>query len=181
MSLEQGSMFSSELPKFHKAGPLQTKSNVSRPTKHFKSQTLFLRVLGIQSSWILLNMVNHSLVSDLKKMTNMRYGQGGHPGWFVRVPPYEISVFLMNHIFFLRNEIIPWGKKRSALFQIQNWEKSSFFNTLVNAFAQLYANMWQGGPWFYRVNEIRGKFWFQRSTHIYWLKSSILGWATQMW
>ena len=30
-------------------------------------------------------------------------GQGGHPGWFVRVPPYEISVFLMNYIFFLRN------------------------------------------------------------------------------
>ena len=27
-------------------------------------------------------------------------GQGGHPGWFVRVPPYEISVFLMNYIFF---------------------------------------------------------------------------------
>ena len=47
-------------------------------------------------------------------------GQGGHPGWFVRVPPYEISVFLMNYIFFLRNEIISWGKKHSALFQTHN-------------------------------------------------------------
>ena len=27
-------------------------------------------------------------------------GQGGYPGWFVRVPPYEISVFLVNYFFF---------------------------------------------------------------------------------
>ena len=27
-------------------------------------------------------------------------GQGGHPGWFVRVPPYEILVFPANFIFF---------------------------------------------------------------------------------
>ena len=47
-------------------------------------------------------------------------GQGGHPGWFVRVPPYEISVFLMNYIFFLRNEIISRGKKHNALFQTHN-------------------------------------------------------------
>ena len=46
---------SSEIPKFHKAGPLQTGSNASQP-----SQTLFWRVVGIQTSWILLNMVNHS-------------------------------------------------------------------------------------------------------------------------
>ena len=32
-----------------------------------KSQLLFLRVLGIQTSWILLNMVNHSLVSHFQK------------------------------------------------------------------------------------------------------------------
>ena len=34
----------------HKAVPLQTGSNVFRPTKHFKSQTLFFRVLGTQTS-----------------------------------------------------------------------------------------------------------------------------------
>ena len=33
--------------------PLQTGSNASWPTKLFKSQTFFLRVLGIQTSWIL--------------------------------------------------------------------------------------------------------------------------------
>ena len=51
---------SSELPIFPKAGPLQTGSDAARPTKHFKSQTSSLRVLGIQTSWILLNMANHS-------------------------------------------------------------------------------------------------------------------------
>ena len=56
-----------EIPKFYKAGPLQTGSNASRPTKKIKSQTLFWRVLGIQSSWILLNMVNHSTTSHFQK------------------------------------------------------------------------------------------------------------------
>ena len=65
-------------------------------------------------------------------------GDKSGQGWFVRVSPYEISVFLMNYIFFLRNEIISWGKKHTALFQTHNWEKPSFFNTLVNA--QLYGN-----------------------------------------
>ena len=46
---------------------------------------------------------------------------------FVRAPPYELLVFLTNVIFLRRNEIILWGKMRSALFQTQNWEKSSFF------------------------------------------------------
>ena len=45
----------------------QTGLNALRPTKKFKSQSLFLRVLGIQTSWILLNMVNHSLVSHFQK------------------------------------------------------------------------------------------------------------------
>ena len=46
---------------------------------------------------------------------------------FVRVPPYEILVFLMNYTFW-QNEIILWGKKRT-----HNWEESSVF-------ALLYAN-----------------------------------------
>ena len=32
------------------------------------------------------------------------------------------------------------GKKRTALFQTHNWEKSSFFSTLVLVFAPVYAN-----------------------------------------
>ena len=47
---------------------------------------------------------------------------------FVRVLPYEILVFLTNFIFFCRNETIPWGKKRTALFQTHNWEKSKRVN-----------------------------------------------------
>ena len=35
--------------------------------KKFNSESLFLWVLGIQTSWILLNMVNHSLVSHFQK------------------------------------------------------------------------------------------------------------------
>ena len=57
----------SEIPTFHKGGFLQAGSNASRPTKKFKSQTLFWRVLGIQTSWILLNMVNHSTASHFQK------------------------------------------------------------------------------------------------------------------
>ena len=33
----------------------------------------------------------------------------------------------------------------NALFQTHNWEKSSFFNTLIRVIAQIYANTWQGG------------------------------------
>ena len=62
----------------------------------------------------------------------------------VRVPLYEILVFLTN-FFFLRNEITLRGKKCLALFQTQNWEKSSFFNAFVCVFARIYANTWQGG------------------------------------
>ena len=58
---------SSEIPKYHKAGPLQTGSNASRPTKKIKSRTLFWRVLDIQVSRILLNMVNYSTSSHLQK------------------------------------------------------------------------------------------------------------------
>ena len=63
-----------------------------------------------------------------------------HLPQFVRVHPYEILVFLMNFIFFRRNEITLWGKKHIALFQTHNWEKSSFFNMFVRVFARLYAN-----------------------------------------
>ena len=34
---------------------------------------------------------------------------------FVRVPPYEISVFLTNFIFFCCSELVSWGKKHTAL------------------------------------------------------------------
>ena len=34
----------SETPKFHKGGPLQTWLNATRPTKRFKSQTLFYSI-----------------------------------------------------------------------------------------------------------------------------------------
>ena len=47
ISFQQKKLSLSELPKFHKAGPLQTGSNASRQTNHFKSQTSFLRVLGM--------------------------------------------------------------------------------------------------------------------------------------
>ena len=59
-------------------------------------------------------------VVQVARWSGGKSGQGGHPGWFVRVPPYEISVFLMNYIFFLQNEIISRGKKHSALFQTHN-------------------------------------------------------------
>ena len=42
--------------------------------------------------------------------------------------------------FCRQNEITLWGKKRTALFQTHNREKSSFFNMLVRVFAQLCAN-----------------------------------------
>ena len=38
-----------------------------------------------------------------------------------------------------------WGKKRTALFQTHNWEKSSFFSTLIRVYAWFYANTRQGG------------------------------------
>ena len=48
-----------------RGGPLQTES---RPNFFlFKCQVLFWRFLGIQTLWILLNKVNHSLVSDFQK------------------------------------------------------------------------------------------------------------------
>ena len=53
--------------KISQGGLLQTGLNASRPTKKFKSQTLFWRVLGMQSSQILLNMVNHSTGSHFQK------------------------------------------------------------------------------------------------------------------
>ena len=65
------------------------------------------------------------------------------PTQFVRVPPYEIRVFLTNLIFFQHNEIILRGKKRTLIFQIYNWEKSSFFNALVCVFSKISANTWQ--------------------------------------
>ena len=40
----------SDLPKFHKGGPLQIGSNASLAKKSFKSQKLLWRVLGIQTS-----------------------------------------------------------------------------------------------------------------------------------
>ena len=51
---------SSEIPKFHKGGPLRIGSNAFLTNKSFKSLKLFWRVLGIQTSWILLYMVNNS-------------------------------------------------------------------------------------------------------------------------
>ena len=51
---------------FGGGGPLQTGSNASWPTKHFKSQILSWRDLGIQTSCIPLNMVNHSTASYFK-------------------------------------------------------------------------------------------------------------------
>ena len=57
----------------------------------------------------------------------------------------KFRFFLTNLIFFRFNEIVSWGKKHTALFQTHNWEKSSFFSTLIRVFARLYANMWQGG------------------------------------
>ena len=61
---------SSQIPKIHKGGLLQTEPHSSQSTKNFKSQTLFWRVLGIQTSLILLNMVNLSLVVICKKNWN---------------------------------------------------------------------------------------------------------------
>ena len=58
---------------------------------------------------------------------------------FVRVPPYEILVFLTNFIFFRQKEITLWGQKRTALFQTYNWEKSIFFKALERVFAEIYA------------------------------------------
>ena len=74
MTLEKGSMrltpFRRKKIKFirnTKFWPSQTGSNASWPTKNVKSQTLFWRVLGIQTSWILLNEVFHYTTSHLKK------------------------------------------------------------------------------------------------------------------
>ena len=49
-----------------KGGPLHSESNAYW-LKKFKSKTLFLRVPGSQTSWILLNKIHHSLVSDFQK------------------------------------------------------------------------------------------------------------------
>ena len=57
----------SDISKFHKGWPLQAGSNASLPTKYFKRQTLCWKVLGIQTSWILLNMVNHSTSSHFQQ------------------------------------------------------------------------------------------------------------------
>ena len=40
-----------------------------------------------------------------------------------------------------RGLLISLFKKHTALFQTHNWEKSSFFSTLVHVFAPSYANM----------------------------------------
>ena len=45
----------------------QKYQNFMRRDPYKLGQTLFWSVLGIQSSWILLNMVNHSLVSHFQK------------------------------------------------------------------------------------------------------------------
>ena len=50
-----------------------------------------------------------------------------HLTQFVRVPPYEILVFLTNLILFRWNEVILWDEKRTALSQTHSWEKLSFF------------------------------------------------------
>ena len=49
------------------------------------------------------------------------------PTQFVRVPP-GIS---FEPLFFFAKRDNLWGKKRTALLQTDNWEKSSFFNVLV--------------------------------------------------
>ena len=60
--------------------------------------------------------------------------------------PASWNFGISDKLYFFRvNEIILWGKKHMALFQTHNWEKSSFFSTLVRVFARLHANTWQGG------------------------------------
>ena len=57
----------SRLPKFHTGEPLQTGSNASLQNKSVKSQTFFWRVLGIPTSWILFNLLNHSKAIHFQK------------------------------------------------------------------------------------------------------------------
>ena len=49
--------------------------------------------------------------------------------------------------FFAETRYFSCGKKRTALFQTRNWEKSSFFTTLIyiHMCTPLYANTWQRG------------------------------------
>ena len=63
---------------------------------------------------------------------------------FVRAPLMKFQYFWQT-IFFRRNEKISWGKKHTALLKYHNWEKSSFFSTLLRVFVWLHANAWQGG------------------------------------
>ena len=67
---------------------------------------------------------------------------------------YERCLFIYNLMNCVFNPIKTsvskdggWGgKKRTALFQTYDWEKSSFFNALVRLFAEIHANTWQGSP-----------------------------------
>ena len=59
--------------------------------------------------------------------------------------PYEILAFPTNLIFLQRNQTTLRGKKCTALFQTHNQEKSSFFNVLLRIFAEICADMCQGG------------------------------------
>ena len=69
LSRSQKKESSSEITKFHKGGPLQNGSNAKclSSTSKVSSQTIFLRVLSIQTSWILLKMENHSQPSHFQK------------------------------------------------------------------------------------------------------------------
>ena len=60
-------------------------------------------------------------------------GQGGHPGWFVRVPPYEISVFLMNYRYLnsytqICDRGAPPGVNR---VKVQNNVEEQFFSSII--------------------------------------------------
>ena len=53
----------------------------------------------------------------------------------------KFCFFFDKLYFFQRNEKTLWGKMNTALFQTHNWEKSSFFNTLVRIFARLFTDL----------------------------------------
>ena len=90
-----------------------------------------------------------------------------HLTLFVRV---RLMKFLWLTLFFWRNKIISLGNKRTALFQTHNWEKSSFFSTLIIlVFSRLYANTWQGGHNVPPAGPNRVKIYFKletRGTHL---------------
>ena len=94
------------MPKFHKGGPLQTGLNALRPTKKFKSQTLFWRVPGIQSSWILLNMVKHSLVSNF--LNDHLTNQNGRRSQCFDPNTIGISIWIQS----------PWERTCAKIFMI---------------------------------------------------------------